>query len=414
MQIIENNKNPLYNNKNGGKVEKIIFYIDVNNAFLSWTAVDLMKKDKKEIDIRTIPSIIGGDESTRHGVVLAKSPIAKEFGIKAGEPIFQARMKCPQLEVYQGNYEIYRKYSDSLYRFYKLYTDDVKRYSIDECALDMTKSIMKNENIVIFAEKMKERIKKSYGFTVNIGISTNMLLAKMASDLKKPDRVHTLWESEIPTKMWNQPIGNLIGVGHNSELKLKKIGIKTIGDLANYNKEIIIKKFGKYGKKIYESANGIDNSKGSYYESKAKGISNSKTLEKDLKENEQMIPELLSITEEVSYRLRKKNMLTKRIGIQIKTNTFQVYTHQKIISEATSSTKEIFKIVKELLNEINIRNPVRLLGVRVDYLIEGEESQLNIFTLNKNIKENNIDKTIDILKNKYGFSSVKRASELKK
>ena len=126
-----------------------------------------------------------------------------------------------------------------------------------------------------------------------------------------------------------------------------------------------------------------------------------------------MIPELLSITEEVSYRLRKKNMLTKRIGIQIKTNTFQVYTHQKIISEATSSTKEIFKIVKELLNEINIRNPVRLLGVRVDYLIEGEESQLNIFTLNKNIKENNIDKTIDILKNKYGFSSVKRASELK-
>ena len=200
-------------------MEKIIFYIDVNNAFLSWTAVDLMRKDKNEIDIRTIPSIIGGDESTRHGIVLAKSTIAKEFGIRTGEPIYQARMKCPQLEVYQGNYDTYRKYSDSLYRFYKLYTDHVTRYSIDECSLDMTKSIMKNEDIVEFAEKMKNRIKESYGFTVNIGISTNRLLAKMASDLKKPDRVHTLWESEIPTKMWNQPIGNLIGVGKNSEAK---------------------------------------------------------------------------------------------------------------------------------------------------------------------------------------------------
>ena len=395
-------------------MEKIIFYIDVNNAFLSWTAVDLMRKDKNEIDIRTIPSIIGGDESTRHGVVLAKSPIAKEFGIRTGEPIYQARMKCPQLEVYQGNYDTYRKYSDSLYRFYKLYTDHVTRYSIDECSLDMTKSIMKNEDIVEFAEKMKNRIKESYGFTVNIGISTNRLLAKMASDLKKPDRVHTLWESEIPTKMWNQPIGNLIGVGRNCEAKFKKIGINTIGDLAHYDKDILIKKFGKYGKEIHESANGVDNNKNSYYESKAKGISNSRTLLKDIAKKEEMLPELLSITEEVTYRLRKENMLAKRVGIQIKTNTFQVYTHQKMITEVTSSTKIIFNIVKELLEETTINHPVRLLGVRVDNLVDGKESQLSIFTLNENIKNNKIDKTIDNLKNKYGFSSIKRASELNK
>ena len=176
----------------------------------------------------------------------------------------------------------------------------------------------------------------------------------------------------------------------------------------------MIKKFGKYGKEIHESANGIDNNKTSYYESKAKGISNSRTLLKDIVKKEEMLPELLSITEEVTYRLRKENMLAKRVGIQIKTNTFQVYTHQKMIAEATSSTKIIFNVVKELLEETIINNPVRLLGVRVDNLVDGKESQLSIFTLNENIKNNKIDKTIDNLKNKYGFSSIKRASELNK
>ena len=271
----------MFYNKFGDIMERLIFHIDVNNAFLSWTAVDMLKKGAK-LDIRTIPAIIGGDESKRHGVVLAKSNVAKQFGIKTGEPIYFARKKCTNLEVFESNHKMYREYSNKLYELFKEYTNIIERFSIDECFLDMTNFIGKNENYLSIAKEISIRIKEELGFTVNIGIAHNKLLAKMASDFEKPDKIHTLWTDEIKIKMWPLKVSELLMVGRKSIPKLEKMGIKTIGDLANYNKEVLYKTFGKFGKTIWEYANGIDNSPVNYIEEKPKGIGNSITVPQDL------------------------------------------------------------------------------------------------------------------------------------
>ena len=389
----------------------IIFYIDVNNAFLSWTATEMLKEGYP-IDIRNIPSIIGGDEEKRHGVVLAKSPVAKKYGVKTGEPIFQARNKCPNLEIYPLRRNIYQKYSNLLYEFYKKYTDKVARFSIDECCLDMTKYIMKNENPIIIAKEMSNKIKENFGFTVNIGISHNRLLAKMASDLEKPDKIHTLYSNEIKSKMWTLPVSELFMVGRKSLPKLYQLGIKTIGDLANYDKQRLIKRFGKYGRMIHEYANGIDNEEITYEEEKPKGVGNSVTLAKDCNNKEELERVLLKLTEESAGRLRKHNMLTKTINVQIKTKDFQVYSHQGKITSPTSSTKIIFEKVKQLLNEMYKGEYVRLLGVRLDGLIENDEVQISLFDTEKNEKLEKLDNVLDNLKEKYGNDKIKRAGDL--
>ena len=180
-------------------MERYILHIDVNNAFLSWTAIEMLKNGG-ELDIRTIPAVIGGDESRRAGVVLAKSQKAKEFGIVTGEPLYQARKKCPGVRTFPSNYLVYKKYSNRLYQLFLEYTDKIERFSIDECFLDMTAHRM-GRDIMEIAQEISSRVKKELGFTVNIGIASNKLLAKMASDFSKPDKIHTLYTEEIEKKM---------------------------------------------------------------------------------------------------------------------------------------------------------------------------------------------------------------------
>lgn len=221
--------------------ERRILHIDVNNAFLSWTAIDMLNKGE-EIDIRNIPSIIGGDESKRRGIVLAKSPPAKKFGIVTGEPIYMARKKCPQIKIYPSNYKLYKKYSNKLYELFLEYTEYVERFSIDECFLDMTNFLM-GKDILDIAKDISSRIKEELGFTVNIGISSNKLLAKMASDFEKPDKIHTLYKDEIEQKMWNLPASELFMLGRKTIPKINKMGMKTIGDIAKADKNLLIKIF---------------------------------------------------------------------------------------------------------------------------------------------------------------------------
>ena len=206
-------------------MERKILHVDVNNAFLSWTAVEMLKNGSK-LDIRTIPSIIGGDEERRSGIVLAKSPIAKKFGIVTGEPIYFARKKCPNLQVFASNHKMYRAYSDKLYELFKEYTNIIERFSIDECFLDMTNFIGKNESPLVIAKEISTRVKTEQGFTVNVGIAHNKLLAKMASDFEKPDKIHTLWNEEIETKMWPLKVDELLMVGKKSIPKLEKWELK--------------------------------------------------------------------------------------------------------------------------------------------------------------------------------------------
>ena len=393
-------------------MERLIFHIDVNNAFLSWTAVEMLKNGSK-LDIRTIPSIIGGDESKRHGVVLAKSNIAKQFGIKTGEPIYLARKKCPNIEVFESNHKMYREYSNKLYELFKEYTNIIERFSIDECFLDMTNFIGKNEEILTIAKEISTRVKEEQGFTVNVGIAHNKLLAKMASDFEKPDKIHTLWDYEIKTKMWPLKVSELLMVGKKSIPKLEKMGIRTIGDLANYNKELIYKAFGKFGKTIWEYANGIDNSPVNYKEEKPKGIGNSITLPQDLTNINEINRILLELTEQVTYRLRKEKMIANVVNVQIKDSNFRVFSHQKKLETATSSTKIIFELAKKLMEELYSKGTrVRLIGVRVDDLLDEKDKQISLFDNNQVEKQEKIDDIVDKLRDKMGYGAIKRAGEI--
>ena len=392
-------------------MERIILHIDVNNAFLSWSAVEMLKNGA-QIDIRNIPSIIGGDEKQRRGVVLAKSIKAKECGIKTGEPIYFAKQKCNNLKIYPSNHQLYKQYSDRLYKLFLEYTDKIERFSIDECFLDMTDFLSKNETILEKAKNIKERIKKELGFTVNIGISTNKLLAKMASDFEKPDKIHTLYPNEIEKKMWILPVSELFMVGRKSVPKLNNMGIKTIGDLAKTDMNKLAKAFGKFGKTMWEYANGIDNTEVISQYVQPKCIGNSITLPYDICDINKLNEVLLDLAEQVAYRLRKNNLYCKVINVQIKTKNFKVYSHQKKLNNYINNTKDIYSNAKELLQELHNNEYIRLIGLRVDVLSNKEQEQLSIFDSKQDDKQEKLDKTIDNLKEKYGYNKVTRAGRM--
>lgn len=393
--------------------ERQIIHVDVNNAFLSWTAVEKLKNGEI-LDIRAIPSIIGGDEKQRRGVVLAKSTPAKHLGIKTGEPIYQARKKCPDLKIYSGNYECYRKYSDALYNLISEYTNKIERFSIDECFVDLTDLNQDNLGIMNIAKQINKRVKQEFGFTVNIGISNNKLLAKMASDFEKPDKIHTLYKNEIQEKMWNLNVSELFMVGRQTVPKLQRIGIDTIGDLAKTEERYLIRRFGKYGRMMWEYANGIDNQDVEFTPTKPKGIGNSITLPYDVNKLEELEKILFKLVEQVSYRLRKQKMLARVVCIKIKDKNFQVYTHQSRLKSDTNCTKEIYLLSKKILKEMYKNEQVRLIGVRVDNLSEVENSQMSIFNFETENRQKKIDSVIDEIKDKYGYNSITRASTIKK
>lgn len=392
-------------------MEKQILHVDVNNAFLSWTAVEMLKNGS-ETDIREIPAIIGGDETKRSGIVLAKSMKAKECGIKTADTIYQARIKCPNIKIFSSNFKVYKKYSNELYKLLLEYTDKIERFSIDECFLDMTEYLMK-DTLLNKAKEISRRVKEELGFTVNIGVAHNKLLAKMASDFAKPDKIHTLFEDEISKKMWPLPISDLFMLGKKSVPKLYNMQIRTIGELAKADVTTLSKKFGKHGRQMWEYANGIDNSEVQYKEEKPKCIGNSITLSENITEIEKLQEILLALAEQVSYRLRKHDLLANTVRVQLRTKDFQDTSHQSKLAVASSTTREIYQKAKELLAQMFHRHmSIRLIGLSVDNLIEKNNIQMSLFNQNSNEKQEKLDKVVDELKNKYGYNSVTRAGKM--
>lgn len=389
-------------------MERQILHIDVNNAFLSWTAIDMLKKGYP-IDIRKIPSIIGGDEERRSGIVLAKSPIAKKFGIITGEPIYFARKKCNKLEVYSGDFEVFKKYSNDLYNLFLEYTDKIERFSIDECFLDLT-NFLQGRKLIDIAKEINSRVEKELGFTVNVGVSSNKLLAKMASDFEKPNKVHTLYEYEVEDKMWPLPVSELFMIGKKTVPKLHNLRIKTIGDLAKTDKELLIKRFGKHGNLMWNYANGIDEDEVNPKVELPKSIGNSVTLPQDVKDIDEICKIIIALCEQVSYRLRKYNLVANTVNVQLRTKDFEDYSHQKALKFSTSSTKEIIETAKQIVIEMYKNEPIRLIGVRADNLENKDEVQLSIFA--NDLKQDKLDNVVDNLKLKYGYNSIIRAGEL--
>lgn len=393
------------------KQERIIFHIDVNNAFLSWTAVEMLRQGYP-IDIRTIPSVIGGNEKERKGIVVAKSPVAKQYGIKTAETLYSARRKCKNLKSYPANHELYQKESEKLYQYFLTKTPNVERFSVDESFLDMSGMHYLHQDLISFAHQMKEEIYQKFGYTVNIGIANCKLCAKMASDFEKPNKVHTLFENEIKTKMWPLLVSELFMVGKSSSEKLNQLGIKTIGDLANTELEFLRKYFKSSALTMHDYANGIDNSAVEKKVAKNKSISTTETLAEDVEDKAILKKILLRQAEEVGRDLRRKGFYAKTIAIILRTHDFIDYSHQTKLVNATNVSEVIYKTVIKLLDHAWRGEPIRLIGIRLAGFTLENVKQVSLFDTPQEETNEKVQEAMDKIKDKYGFSSIIPASLL--
>ncbi len=391
----------------------VIFHIDVNSAFLSWEACHQLQTNPDAQDIRLVPSIIGGRKELRHGVVLAKSIPAARAGIKTGEPIVHALKKCPNLLIFPPDFSIYRSRSEALMELFRRYAPVVQQLSIDEAYLDMSGTEILYGDPIAFAHKLKDEVKETLGFTVNIGISTNKLLAKMASDFEKPDKVHTLFPEEIPEKMWPLPISDLLFAGKSSVQKLHNLGIFTIGELASADPLILQQHLKSHGKELYNYANGIDPSPVEAEQEAAKGYSNSITLPFDVTDRNDAKGIMLSLCENIGARIRKDNAYISVVSVTLVDMDFRKMSHQVSLPTGTNITDVIYENACILFDRLWDQSPIRLIGVHTSKASDQNYTQYSLFDTEKNEKLEKLDMAIDSIRNKYGDNAIKRARLLK-
>lgn len=393
--------------------ERVIFHIDVNSAFLSWEAVYNLENGGTE-DYRKGLYAVGGDVESRHGIILAKSILTKPYGITTGESVVNALKKCPNLKLLKSHRGIYSEYSHAFINILLQYSDCIEQFSIDEAFVDMTGSRLLFGEPIDAANTIRERIERELGFTVNVGISSNKLLAKMASDFTKPNRTHTLFENEIPSKMWPLPVLDLFFVGANTASKLNSIGIKTIGDLAHTNKDVLTGLFKKQGEYMWYAANGIDDSPVVPERPDAKGYSHSTTLPYDVTKREEAKYILRSLTERVCQRVREDNVKAQTVTVMLKFNDLTRSSHQCTLNTPTNITDEIYNYVSKLFDEKWDGTPIRLLGVQAGNVTnEDTFRQISLFDNTNYEKLEKLDKALDTINARYGNGAILRASNLK-
>ena len=391
----------------------VIFHIDVNSAYLSWTAVEELKNGAKR-DLRKIPSIIGGDQKSRHGVVLAKSIPAKKYGIRTGEPVANAFRKCPGLVMELPDHKLYSRYSECLMEYLRGYTPVIEQVSVDECYMDFTEKVKDYHAPVEGAMEIKNEVYSRFGFTVNVGISDNKLLAKMASDFEKPNKIHTLFPEEIQVKMWPLPVSRLYMAGRSSVEVLQKLDIHTIGDLAVMDPRLLELHLKSHGRKLWEFANGVGDEVVEPERAEAKGIGNSTTLARDAVTEEEACEILRKLAASVGRRLRGAGQKAKMLSVEIKYHTFESVSHQRQLARAVNQDEEIYREAVLLFQELWDKTPIRLLGIRSSKLSEADEpEQMTIFDPqfrpdSKREKKKKLNQALEKVRAKYGDGIVTR------
>ncbi|MBU3160062.1 DNA polymerase IV [Clostridium frigoris] len=390
-------------------MSRLILHIDANSAYLSWEAAYRLQRGEL-LDLRLVPSVVGGDEESRHGIVLTKSIPTKKFDIHTGETLYSARAKCPSIIIVPPRYWLYMKCSAAMHQIFEQYTPKIQRFSIDESFLDFSNMEHLYPDYMKLAETIKERVKKELGFTVNIGISNNKLLAKVASDFKKPNRIHTLFPGEIKSKMWPLPVEDLFMVGRSTAPKLHGLNINTIGELANYNLEILKNKFKSHGLVIWNYANGNEFSevrRSNYIE--MKGIGNSTTTPFDVYDKETAHIVLLSLCETVSMRLRDSKNCCTVVSISVRGSDMIFYSRQKKLTVATDSTRKIHEISCYLFDNVWKGNPIRHLGVHITDFCGNDFYQCSLLDTFNYEKDSRLNKAIDEIRLKYGSKAISRS-----
>lgn len=389
-------------------MKRVIFHVDVNSAFLSWSAVNEVKKGGD--DLRLVASVVSGSPEKRTSVVLAKSIPAKAYKINTGEPISMALRKCPNLKITPPDFSLYSEYSKAFKDICRQYSPSVEEFSIDECFLDMSGMEHLYPDIIKTAYELKDRIKNELGFTVNVGVGSNKLLAKMASDFEKPDKVHTLFDDEIEEKMWPLPVRDLLFLGKASAQKLESLYIRTIGDLAHSDINVIKSMLGnKAGEQMHSFANGIDNSPVESKQRQVKSYGHSITVDEDVTDFASADRLLLALSDAAASRMRADGARAYNVCVTIRDNHFKTKTHQRQSEFPTDITKDIYDVSKELLREAwNGKSPLRLIGVSLGDITKESGEQLSLFGSNNDEldKKRNLDAAVDSIRNKFGDSKI--------
>lgn len=390
-------------------MRRVIFHVDVNSAFLSWEACYRLHTLGESEDLRLIPSAVGGDVSKRHGIILAKSIPCKAYGVQTGEPVVSALKKCPHLKLVEPHYDLYSRSSRAVMEMMSEYTDVVEQYSVDEAFMDMTGCLGKRKPVDV-ANELRKRIREELGFTVNIGISENKLLAKMASDFEKPDKTHTLWPEEIEKKMWPLPVGDLFFIGRSSQVKLASLGVSTIGELAHLDPEILYAHFKSHGYTMHNFANGIDDSAFEIEEGPNKGYGNSLTTPYDVTTEEIAFQYLLELSETVAARLREDGVKISTVTVSVRTSELVFYNHQMQLLNPTDLTSEIYEAACNCFHEMWDGEPLRQLGVRTTKVEEDTSRQLSLFGDVDYEKHKAAETAVDELRVRFGSDIITRAS----
>ena len=392
---------------------RVIFHVDVNAAYLSWEAVYRLRHLGAKEDLRKQAAGVGGDTALRHGIILAKSVPAKRYGIRTGESILEAKRKCPSLILVPPHYQLYEKASKAFIEILKEFSPAVEQYSIDEAFMDMTGTRALWYSPEAAAEAIRKRVRDELGFTVNIGISSNKVLAKMASDFEKPDKIHTLFLEEIETKLWPLSVSELFFVGSRTKRKLDSLGIYTIGELARTDPEILKSHLKKQGEILWAFANGIDTSPVEPEPAVNKGYGNSLTLPFDVTDIPHARLALLGLSETLGARMRKDQVRAQVFTLSVKTWDFRCYSHQKKFSDPTDLTEEIYKRAVLLLGQVWKGEPIRHLGIQGSGLAGKDMPvQGSLFQGEAYEKRRRAEMTVDRIRQRYGADAVKRAAFL--
>ena len=359
-------------------MSRIIFHIDVNSAFLSWSAVKMVLEGKR--DIRLLPSVVSGDPSDRRSIITAASIPAKKLGIKTAQPVSMALRTCPDLVIVRGDWEWYRQCSHGFIDICRSYSPILQQFSIDECFIDMTGRCREEEAVAV-ATRLKDEIREKLGFTVNVGIGSNKLLAKMASDFEKPDKVHTLWRTEVPDKMWPLGVRDLLWVGKKTAERLTAYGIHTIGDLAALDPGRLTRLVGqKFAAQLHENANGRDDSPVETEIPEAKSCSAERTFSEDLTDPKDIDRALFNVACIVAHRIRRDRFRASTVSMFIKYNDFSVAQRQCTLAEPTDVTAIILNEARRMLAEVwDGASPLRQVGLGVSKLTHDTYEQMSLF-----------------------------------
>ena len=359
-------------------MSRVIFHIDVNSAFLSWTAVKLIREGKP--DIRLVPSVVSGDPNDRRSIITAASIPAKKLGIKTAQPVSMALRTYPQLLIVGGDWMWYKECSEEFISICRRYSPVLQQFSIDECFIDMSTRCRPEEAVEV-ATRLKDEIRDRLGFTVNVGIGSNKLLAKMASDFEKPDKVHTLWESEVQGKMWPLGVRDLLWVGKKTEERLMAYGIRTIGDLAKLGMGPLTRLVGrKFALQLHENANGRDDSPVETESAEAKSYSAERTFSQDLSDPKDIDKALFNVACIVAHRIRRDDFRASTVSMFIKYKDFSVAQKQCQISQPTDVTAVILNEARRMLSEVwDGWTPIRQVGLGVSKLTHENAVQMSLF-----------------------------------